>query len=99
MIERVDGPARVIDRCSLFLVQSSRELALRLVVPLQGGDDDPPLGQTLIAGVSLKQLVDPRRYPQRQPTVVSRPLAWPKARRRPAALSLLRRHDCQIVPQ
>jgi hypothetical protein len=93
------GPARVIDRCSLFLVQPSRELARRLVVPLQGGDDDPPLRQTLIAGESLEQLVDTRRDPQRQPTVVSRPLAWPKARRGPAALSLLWRHYRLIVPQ
>ena len=60
------------------------------VVPLQRGDDDPPLRQVLIARTSLEQLVDTRGDPQRQPTVIRRALAGPKAGWRPAALPLLR---------
>ena len=60
------------------------------VVPLQRGDDDPPLRQMLIARTSLEQLVDARGDPQRQPTVVRRALAGPKAGGGPAALPLHR---------
>ena len=60
------------------------------VVTLQRGDDDAPLRQMLIARQSLEQLVDTRGDPQRQPTVIRRALAGPKAGGGPAALPLLR---------
>src|SRR5690348_7279183 len=81
-------------RSTLLRVRAGAHLVL-----LQRLDYDAPLRLTLIMSEALQQLVDARRNPQRQTSVVRRALARAQASRRSTSFPCLRRHYCRMLPR